>query len=62
MTCLSNCDECKHCKGLHPDTKVMICDAFPNGIPVDYALGVINVKEITECANGYKFEKANHPE
>lgn len=49
---LSKCDFCKH---LHKDDKrnIPVCDAFPNGIPVDTEMKAENA----ECANGIKYEE-----
>ena len=59
---LSDCDKCKNYTGLNPDTKQMTCKAFPAGIPLDYVFSEVNVREIQECENGFKFEEKNRPE
>ena len=62
MIQFSECDKCKNYTGLHPETKQMTCKAFPNGIPLNYVFGEVNVLEINECKNGIKFEDKNRPE
>lgn len=52
MIKFSDCDLCKHCKGInkgHP-----VCKAFPNGIPFSHMDK--NLKELKECNNGIGYE------
>ena len=49
---------CVRCKNSFENTKMgrTRCKAFPNGIPYEY-LWKIDVTELEECNNGYKFEE-----
>lgn len=61
MIRLSDCDKCKFYTGLNQETKQMTCKAFPTGIPVKYVFGDVNVHEINECANGFKYTEKKSP-
>ena len=52
---VSECTYCMHC-GNEKETDKLSCKAFPDGIPRDYLWGFIDVHEIDECNNGYKYE------
>lgn len=47
--------ECKHQRDKLLDGWIPCCDAFPDGIPLDFKFG--KVKEMKECNNGIGFEK-----
>lgn len=51
MVCIDRCGFCIHYKGRPKG--LMICDAFPDGIPAGY-YELEHPGE--ECANGYRFE------
>ncbi|MCH5297885.1 MAG: glutamyl-tRNA amidotransferase [Ruminococcus sp.] len=53
MICVVDCGECKHQKPLIDGWRPC-CDAFPDGIPMDFDYS--KVKEIKECNNGIGFE------
>ena len=55
MICISDCFECKHQRDKLLDGWIPCCDAFPDGIPLDFKFG--KVKEMKECNNGIGFEK-----
>ena len=52
FTLFSNC---KHQRDKLLDGWIPCCDAFPEGIPLDFKFG--KVKEMKECNNGIGFEK-----
>lgn len=62
MICITDCRDCKHKRPLI-DGWLDCCDAFPNGIPVNFDYS--KVKKIKECNNGIGFEpmdkKENNP-
>lgn len=60
MIQLSDCDKCKNCIGIDPETKLVVCKAFQNGIPLEYYFGKIDIHSISECANGYKFDNLDN--
>lgn len=51
--------ECTSCKNIYDEIieEKFCCAAFPKGIPDEYFWCKINVHELTECANGFKFEE-----
>ena len=53
MICITDCQYCKHEKGLVDGWKPS-CDAFPEGIPMDFDYGAI--KQKNECNNGIGYE------
>lgn len=51
MPCIiPSCSSCKNYIGND------VCRAFPKGIPKEYMWGPVDVEELIECKNGYKFE------
>ena len=44
MICISDCFECKHQRDKLLDGWIPCCDAFPEGIPLDFKFG--KVKEM----------------
>ncbi|MBQ8790561.1 MAG: glutamyl-tRNA amidotransferase [Ruminiclostridium sp.] len=58
---IPDCPNCKHFYNNADISKALSCKAFPDGIPNENLWGEINVKEIPECANGYKYEEINQP-
>lgn len=54
---IPDCPCCKHCQGDFKNDSPVRCAAFPEGIPTDYLFGPIQVKEISECNKGYKYEE-----
>ena len=55
MPCIiSSCPICINF--LRPKEDSNICKAFPDGIPDDYFWGKVDVEELVECKNGFKFE------
>ena len=44
MICISDCFECKHQRDKLLDGWIPCCDAFPDGIPLDFKFG--KVKEM----------------
>lgn len=56
MICVVDCGNCKHQSKLLDGWRPC-CDAFPDGIPMDFDFG--KVKEIKECNNGIGFEPKN---
>ena len=54
MICISDCFECKHQRDELLDGWRPCCDAFPNGIPMDFDYSM--VKKTKECNNGIGFE------
>ena len=55
MICISDCSKCKHQRKDLLDGWRPCCDAFPNGIPLDFKFG--KVKEMKKCYNGIGFEE-----
>lgn len=55
---IPDCTSCKNINNKNQDGKYC-CAAFPNGIPDDYFWAKINVRQLKECSNNVKFEKAN---
>lgn len=56
MSCII--PDCSSCINLY-DEKIndkFCCKAFPEGIPKEYFWGPVDVKDISECNDGYKFE------
>lgn len=53
MICINDCKNCKHERPLL-DGWLDCCDAFPNGIPIDFDYS--KVRKIEECNNGIGFE------
>lgn len=54
MICVVDCGECKHQRELLDGWRAC-CDAFPDGIPLDFDFS--KVKQINECNNGIGFEE-----
>ena len=55
MIKFSDCDFCKHCRGVkdgHP-----ICDAFPEGVPYEHMDK--DLRSTKKCNNSVGFEKNN---
>lgn len=52
-----DCPSCIHCKDRDNHNAPLCCDAFPKGIPFDYLFGPVQVKNLNECNNGYKYEE-----
>ena len=46
MICISDCFECKHQRDKLLDGWIPCCDAFPEGIPLDFKFG--KVKEMKD--------------
>ena len=55
MIIISFCARCKH----FGETEKRTCPAFPEGIPPEYVWGDVDVKTLSECANGVKYESAD---
>ena len=55
MICIVDCGKCKHHKKFLLDGWKPCCDAFPNGIPMNFNFG--KVKEMKECNNGIGHEE-----
>lgn len=55
MIYISDCCECKHQRYELLDGWRPCCDAFPDGIPLDFKFG--KAKEMKECNNNIGFEK-----
>jgi len=53
MLIVPKCIDCKHIKFEGRGN----CEAFPEGIPSDIGLCRVDVEELSECANGIRFEK-----
>ncbi len=53
MICINDCGNCKHQRPLI-DGWLDCCDAFPDGIPMNFDYS--NVKEKKECNNGIGYE------
>lgn len=53
MICINDCGNCKHQRPLI-DGWLDCCDAFPDGIPMDFDYS--KVKDMKECNNGIGFE------
>lgn len=53
MICITDCRDCKHKRSLI-DGWLDCCDAFPDGIPMDFDYSI--VKKTKECNNGIGFE------
>lgn len=53
---IPDCPCCKYFVDNKDISKPLTCKAFPNGIPEEYLWGKIDVKCISECCNGYKYE------
>ncbi len=51
------CPSCIHCKDNDDISTPLCCDAFPDGIPKDYLFGPVQVTDLKECNNGYKYEE-----
>lgn len=54
---ISDCPCCKNCVGHGRNDPPLRCGAFPNGIPKEYLFGPIQVRDIPECGNGYRYEE-----
>lgn len=55
MPCiLPTCGDCENYEGTKE--QLLICKAFPGGIPEEYFWCKVDVKKLGECRNGYKFE------
>lgn len=54
---IADCPCCKNCFDRSDITNPLCCNAFPEGIPKEYLWGDINVKNLEECKNGYKYEE-----
>ena len=54
MICINDCKDCTHKRPLLDGWR-SCCDAFPDGIPIDFDYS--KVKEIKECNNGIGFEQ-----
>lgn len=57
MIYISDCCECKYQRDELLDGWIPCCDAFPDGIPLNFKFG--KAKELKECNNGIGFEKKN---
>lgn len=55
---IPDCPCCKHCHDCAEINEPLCCEAFPDGIPKDYLFGPVQVKDLVECKNGYKYEEA----
>lgn len=56
MICISACVDCIHRRDYKKDGWIPTCDAFPDGMPLDFDIG--KVKELKECNNGIGYEEA----
>lgn len=56
MICISACVDCIHRRDYKKDGWIPTCDAFPDGMPLDFDIG--KVKELKECNNGIGYEVA----
>lgn len=54
MICIVDCTKCVHKRALKDGWR-FCCDAFPEGIPLDFNYG--SVKEKKECNNGIGYEE-----
>lgn len=54
MFYLTECYNCIHDRDYMIDGWIPTCDAFPDGIPMDFPYG--KVKELKECNNGIGYE------
>lgn len=54
MVCVTDCIYCKHQREELLDGWRPCCDAFPEGIPMDFNYS--KVKDLKECNNGIGFE------
>ena len=54
---ISDCPCCKNCDERVDKNKPLTCKAFPKGIPNEYLWCKVDVKKLTECNNGYKYEE-----
>lgn len=52
-----DCPSCVHCMDNDDINTPLCCDAFPDGIPVDYLFGPVQVTMLKECNNGFKYEE-----
>lgn len=52
---VSECTFCMHCEN-EKDPENLKCKAYPEGIPSNLVWGFIDVHELDECNNGYKYE------
>ena len=52
-----DCPSCKHFTGHAFNDPPLRCGAFPKGIPNEYLFGPVQVRDIPECGNGYKYEE-----
>lgn len=57
MICVNDCGFCKHIKDEKLDGWRPCCDAFPNGIPLDFDYS--KVKEVQKCNNDIGYEPKN---
>ena len=55
MICISACVDCIHRRDYKKDGWIPTCDAFPDGMPLDFDIG--KVKELKECNNGIGYEE-----
>lgn len=54
MICIDGCSICKHIRDEKIDGWISTCDAFPNGIPLDFMDK--NVTKMPKCNNGIGYE------
>ena len=55
--CVVICSACKHREEYDLDKEVVICDAFPDGIPRDILATLSEDRDLDrECNKGIKFE------
>lgn len=54
MICVVDCGKCKHQRNLLDGWRPC-CDAFPDGIPMNFDFS--RIKKIEECNNGISFEE-----
>lgn len=54
MVCVSDCAFCVHQREEKKNGWIPTCDAFPNGIPIEWDYS--KVRQLNECNNGIGFE------
>lgn len=54
MICIYKCTNCKHNRHVKIDGWIPSCDAFPDGMPLDFQPG--KIQDMQECNNGIGYE------